>query len=230
MTKSAVFLAGTLCDDRVFGCLPHRFQNSKVLDHSALGDARIAALNMVEAIPPGTLGIAFSLGSWVLLELARLAPDRFSGIVLISGNAFPDAPENAAKRRERVARAREEGFAALFADDWDHIIGRERRYDPAVRSLIVKMAEAIGHDRHEQQTEMNISRPDLRTMVENPPVPIHVIAGSDDGLCPRNRYEQAAAAPGSSLTVLEGVGHYVPLEAPDALLGVIDRLFPEYAA
>lgn len=179
---------------------------------------------------PETVGIAFSLGSWVLLEMARMAPERFTAIVLISGNAYPDAPENAFKRHERVARGRDFGFDAIFADEWDIMLGTGSRDDAATRSMILDMAEAVGHDRHARQAEMNINRPDLRAFVANPPMPIHVVAGTADGLCPRDRYEQAASGAHSTLTLLDGIGHYVPLEAPEALANRIDRLFPEYVA
>ncbi|MFC4295966.1 alpha/beta fold hydrolase [Novosphingobium tardum] len=230
MTGRAVFLPGTLCDARVFGLLQHSLEGARINNIATYGDATDAARHLVGTVEPETLGVAFSLGSWVLLEMARLAPERFRGIVLISGNAFPDASENAISRRDRVTRGRESGFNAVFAEEWDRMLGPQHRTNTALRSLIVEMAEAVGHERHALQTEMNINRPDLRAFAARARVPIHVIAGSADGLCPRDRYEQAASGPDSTLTVLDGVGHYVPLEAPAVLAAHLYRLFPDYVA
>ncbi len=226
--KTTVLLPGTLCDERVFGALPQHLAQPLALDYSAWADTRTAAAALLSKVPAGSIGIAFSLGSWVLLEMLRLAPKRFAGIILVSGNAYPDAPENAKMRRDRVALARAEGFSALFADDWPKMLGHKHRDDPALRRLIVAMAEHAGHESHARQAEANISRPDHRQYASASPIPVHVIAGTEDGLCPRERYEAAANGPGSSLTMVADTGHYLPLEAPVALRSLINARFPEY--
>ena len=228
--RPAVLLPGTLCDGRAFGILPDRLAAPAILDHSAFQDARAAAAALLGSVPPGSLGIAFSLGSWVLLEMLRLDPARFGAILLVSGNAHPDVPDNAAARRERVSAARVLGFELLFAEEWPAMLGRAERDDGARRALIIAMAEQCGHDCHARQAEMNITRPDHRALALAAPVPIHVVAGADDGLCPRARYEAAAAGQASSLTIIEGAGHYLPIEAPEALAALVKTRFPEYCA
>ncbi|MGC4252109.1 MAG: alpha/beta hydrolase [Sphingobium sp.] len=228
--KPAILLSGTLCDGRAFGTLPEYLAAPLVLDHSSFSDARTAAAVLLPSVPPGSLGIAFSLGGWILLEMLRLAPSHFGGILLISGNAHPDMPENAEARRERINLAREAGFDALFAMEWPLMLGQDRQDDPSIRSIILAMAEDAGHAVHARQAEMNISRPDHRALATNPPLPIHVVAGAEDRLCPRERYEVAASGPSSSLTIAEGVGHYLPLEAPDVLPPLLKSRFPEYCA
>lgn len=228
--RPTVLLPGTLCDGRVFGTLPGRLAAPTMLDHSPFSDAGRAAEALLTTVPSGSLGIAFSLGSWVLLEMLRRDPARFDGIVLISGNAHPDAPDNAIARRARVGAARERGFAAVFTGEWSAMVGPARLSDRTLRATVLAMAEDAGHDSHARQTETNISRPDHRALAAAPPVPIHVIAGAMDRLCPRDRYAQAAAGPASSLTVIDHAGHYVPLEAPDALGAVLATRFPEYCA
>lgn len=224
---ATILLPGTLCDARVFGTVSPHLAAPVHLDFGAFSDARAAARALIGDVPAGSLGMAFSLGSWVLLEMLRLDPERFRAIVLLGGNAHPDAAENAAMRRARVERAREQGFDALFADEWPAMLGEAHRDDKALRGLILDMANAAGHARHACQAELNISRPDCRDLAARPPRPIHVLAGAQDGLCPRARYEAAASGPGSSLTILEESGHYVPLEAPDAVLALLGRTCPE---
>lgn len=228
--KPAVLLPGTLCDERIFGAIQKHLAQSQVLDFSPWPDTHAAAAALIDQVPPHSVGIAFSLGSWVLLEMLKLAPTRFDGIVLISGNAHPDVPENAAMRRDRVRFAKQNGFEALFANDWPAMLGQGHVENKEIRTAILSMAESAGHDLHERQAEANISRPDLRAFVNSPPMPLHVIAGAEDGLCPRDRYEAVVAGAGSSLTLVDGAGHYLPLEAPDAVIEFLLSHFPEICA
>ncbi|MES2290321.1 MAG: alpha/beta hydrolase [Pseudomonadota bacterium] len=226
--KPAFLVPGTLCDGRVFGDLVDRLGIPIIADYSAFSSVRDAAVALLPTVPRGSLGISFSLGGWILLELLRLDPDRFEAVVLISGNAHPDGPENAVNRRARVARARADGFQAVFAEEWDGALGPLHRDDPVIQAAIVDMADTAGHDSHARQAEINISRPDFRGFVSNPPCSIHVIAGAQDGLCPQDRYESAAAGPRSRLKVIEGAGHYVALENKAALAAYVQAHFQEY--
>src|SRR3546814_20060288 len=48
------------------------------------------------------------------LDALRLAPDRIAGVILLSGNAFPDNPANVDIRRDDVAAGRCEALRALM--------------------------------------------------------------------------------------------------------------------
>ena len=74
----------------------------------------------------------------------------------------------------------------------------------------------------EEQTGIAIHRADSRARLPGIAVPTLVVAGADDRVCPLGRgVEIAAAVPGSRFVQLPGVGHFVPLEAPDALAGAL---------
>lgn len=54
--------------------------------------------------------------------------------------------------------------------------------------------------------------------------PVHLVWGEDDGEVPLSVAEAASALLSDcSLEVLSGVGHLVPIQAPEALRAVIDR-------
>jgi pimeloyl-ACP methyl ester carboxylesterase len=58
--------------------------------------------------------------------------------------------------------------------------------------------------------------------------PVELVWGADDDAVPVEVAERAAGMiPGpTTLTVLPGVGHLSPLQAPDALRAAVDRLRP----
>lgn len=218
----AVWLPGTLCDKRVFGELPNTLgqpsHHIATSEFSRVGDAATAVL---DTGPRNFVAIGFSLGGFVALEILRRAPERVAGLVLISGNAHPDAPENAAARREEIQFASENGMSALIERFWPRIVGSRSQQNANLRQLLVAMAESIGLDGFARQVKMNIARPDLRAIAIDSKVPLLVAAGAEDRLSPPERYEVAAAGAAARLEVLPGAGHFLPLEAPQALARVI---------
>ena len=218
----AVWLPGTLCDKRVFGELPNTLgqpsHHIATSEFSRVGDAAAAVL---DTGPRKFIAIGFSLGGFVALEILRRAPERVAGLILISGNAHPDAPANTAARREEIQFASENGMPALIERFWPRIVGAPSQQNESLRKLLVAMAESIGHDGFARQVEMNIARPDLRALAIGSKVPLLVTAGSEDRQSPRERYEAAAAGVAARLEVIPGAGHFLPLEAPQALARVI---------
>lgn len=220
MTGDAVLIPGTLCDARVFAPvrahLPEmRAHTVELAGHARIEDVAQAAL---ASAPPRFTGIGFSLGGFVVLEMLRRAPERFSGIALIGGNAHPDAPGNAAVRRAQVARAREMGMAAFVAENWSLWSAGD---DPDACGLATEMACDAGHEAHARHAEMNIARADFRAVAAASPVPLLVLAGEHDTLCPRERYAAAASGRLGRLSVIPGAGHYLPLEAPGAVAAAL---------
>ena len=223
----SVLLGGTLCDARLFDGMRSGLVASTTLDYRAFDRAEAAASALIADVPAGSVVVAFSLGGWVALEMLKRWPDRFAGIVLLSGNAHPDDPSLAEARRRRVADGARMGLCALIDAEFDELVGARARSDPAIRTTLISMASACGHDVHGRQAELNIHRPDHRSLVAASPVPLLVVAGADDRLCPHDRYAAAAAGPRSRLVTVEGAGHFLPLEAPQATLRAIRAIFPE---
>lgn len=220
--RDLALVPGTLCDARLFDAaaalLPEwRRWDIDMSRHDRVEDAAVAAL---ERCTERFLCVGFSMGGFVALEMLRRAPSRIAGLVLVAGNAHPDRPENAVARRADAALARAigmESFVAGKAAEWG-IAGL-----PAVLRVVADMAAAAGPDVLARQGEMNIFRPDLRAVVREAQVPVLVMAGGRDPLCPPERYAAAASGPAGTLVTLAGAGHYLPLEEPAAVAAAIRR-------
>lgn len=221
-------IPGTLCDHRLFkpletamGLTLHCFETHHA---SSIADA---AANALREAPDRFIALGFSLGGWVALELLRLAPERVAAVILLSGNAFSDDPSNHAGRRAAVAAARDSGMKPFVLENLPRWVS-EGAYDAAGTSAaLISMAEHVGHDGHQRQTEMNIMRPDLLAVADHSSVPILLLAGADDRLCPSERYSRTAAGPRARLVTLTGVGHFLPLEAPSAVAAAIEAFLTE---
>jgi pimeloyl-ACP methyl ester carboxylesterase len=182
----------------------------------------------VEAVPADFVALGFSLGGFVALDALRLAPDRVAGVILLSGNAFPDDPANADVRRDDVATGRREGLRAMMKARGAALVSPSCQVSDDNVDLIADMAEAEGDDVHARQTEMNIHRPDLRAVVRASEKPILALAGVDDRVCPRERYLDLDRAPNATLKLVDGAGHFLPLEAPTACADAIEIFLKEH--
>jgi pimeloyl-ACP methyl ester carboxylesterase len=75
----------------------------------------------------------------------------------------------------------------------------------------------------DRQLAAQTTRVDERPALARVRVPTLVLAGALDRLCPVDRHEEMAAlVPGARLEVLDGVGHLLPLEAPDRVAAALD--------
>ena len=218
MTKAEthlVCIGGTLCDDRLFAPLhSHLGRLHTVWNPTNQTSVEAAAQALLETMPGAFVAIGFSLGGFVALEALRQSPERVRAVILISGNAYPDDEGNSVGRRGDVETGRRSGLAAFINHRAESLVSLACLNRELIVDTIAGMAVALGNDVHAQQVEMNIGRPDLRTVVHAARSPILALAGTDDRLCPRERYTDLELSGRVELAWIEGSGHYLPLEAP----------------
>ena len=214
-----VLLPGTLCDARMFGPLLDRLSlTDRAVSHGGYVGARSideAIEDLLQTIPPRAILFGFSLGGILALALARAAPDRVAAMILTNSTARPVDLAMHRDRRVEAERVRAEGMIA-------HMQTLLPRYlvDPSVghhAELILSMATASA-DRFADQTELALSRPDARPWLHTLRMPVLVVGGVQDSInTPEVQIEMADALPASTLVLIEGSGHFTPLEQPGVL-------------
>lgn len=209
-----VCVPGTLCDARLFdpmlaalGCAAQVFE----LADDSVG---AAAGRMLAAAPPRFVAVGFSLGGFVVLEVLRRAPGRLAGAVLIASHAHPDSPAAAAERTRQAVLFDQGGPAALIADRWPRYVAAGALDRSRLRGAIMAMAAGFDSAAFARQSALAASRPDARAAGNPARVPLLVLGGDADALCPPERARAAALALDGTYVALPGVGHFAPLEAP----------------
>jgi 3-oxoadipate enol-lactonase len=148
-----------------------------------------------------------SMGGWVAMGLAQRTSDRVASLTLTDTIAGAWTPEVQAITTESVsgllARLRPTalGRHAALGDRF-----AEARPDLAVLyQLISSMGDKPGDaEVFAMLAEMRFRPEDVAAL----PMPVHVVVGEDDDLCPPAALERIAAAiPGAQFTVLAGSGH-----------------------
>jgi pimeloyl-ACP methyl ester carboxylesterase len=185
-------------------------------------DLGAMADRVLAAAPPRFAMLGHSMGARVVLEIIRRAPQRVTRIALVStGVHLPEAGE-AAKRHALRDIGRAQGMAALV-DAWlPPMVAPVRRDDAAFMAPLRAMCVDAGLPRFEAQIHALLNRPEVESLLPQLTCPVLVATGSEDRWSPPDQHAaMAALIPDARLVVVEGSGHMLPLEAPDALNAAI---------
>lgn len=185
------------------------------------------AAEVLHRLPPRASLVGFSLGGLLALELVAQAPERFDRLALICAGAGPETPEGAAARRDGEAAALEKGIEAHFRDDLLPRYGLGGT-DDTIPATLIDMGRTLGLDVYRRQNDLAISRVDSRPKLGDIAVPVLLVSGASDPLCPPSRHAEIAAAfPNARRRVVDDCGHMIPLERPNPLQDLIDDLLAD---
>lgn len=226
MTRpTLLFLPGLLCDEALW----HR----QVSALSSIALCHVADLTRdrtiddmarrVLAMADGPLSLCgLSMGGYVAMAAARLAPARVSRLCLMDTSARPDTPERARLRRTLMTLARTGRFQGVTPRLLPQLLHPDRLGDAALASAVTGMAERVGRDAFLRQQEAILGRDDIRPFLSQIRVPTLVAVGAGDQLTPPFLAEEIAAlVPDATLKVLDGAGHLPPLETPDLVTDML---------
>jgi len=171
-----------------------------------------------------------SMGGYVALEFADRYPERLDGLALISTRTEPDTP---AGREARIATAhavRREGVSALLEPMLDKLVG-DHPVDADVRALLGAMIGGTSIDGLIGALEGMAARRDTTQVLSAVRCPALVMAGGIDAITPPDgARDMAARLADAELVVVEGAGHVLALERPEAVSAALTRLVDRAAA
>jgi 3-oxoadipate enol-lactonase len=199
-------------------------------DLPGFGASRLPPARSMDAMARGVLdaldaqGIeravigGMSMGGYVTLALYRLAPERFSGMVLADTRATADTDPQRENRRTLLDTLRRHGPAAVADEMLPKLLGATtRRERPEVAADVRQMIERNSPDAIAGAIEAMRDRPDSRPLLPSIQVPTLVLCGDEDVLTPMADSEALhAGIVNSRLVRLPGAGHLSCIETPAA--------------
>ncbi|EIZ83821.1 alpha/beta hydrolase fold protein [Methylobacterium sp. GXF4] len=214
-----VLLPGFMTDPDLWAdMLPRLAPVGPVLHGDLTRDSGIDAMarRVAAAAPERFALLGFSMGGYVAREIARLAPERVRALVLIATSARADTPAQARRKAAAVENVRRRGFSGLSRAAILGSVHPDRAGDAALIARIRAMGDRLGGDVFLRQAgEDRTSDLDRLGAIA---CPTRVVAAAQDGLRSLDEArELQAGIPGAALTVIDGSGHMLPMEAPDAL-------------
>ena len=214
-----LFLPGLICDARTYAPQLAAFPDSRAIDgygevSSLEGMARVALAQAPESFDL----FGHSMGGRVALEVFRLAPERVRRLALSSTGVHSLGRDEPAKREALKAIGHEQGYEALV-DAWlPPMVAEANRANPALygpmRQMCLDQSQAI----FDAQIGALLGRPEQASLLPRIACPALVITGELDTWSPPAQHREIAAAiSDSTLVIVEGAGHMLPLEAPAAV-------------
>jgi pimeloyl-ACP methyl ester carboxylesterase len=175
---------------------------------------------MAEGVLDETKGsftpVGLSMGGYVALELARLAPDRLDAMVVMDSNAVPDSDEKIKDRKALIEMSRLGKFKGVTRTLLPRLIAPHHLEDEQLCQKIMDMAGAIGQENFALQQMAIMTRRDQFDTLEAFSKPSLFIAGDCDALTPPEQVRAMAdAVKGSRFVEIANTGHLPPLESPE---------------
>lgn len=226
-----VFIPGLLCTADLFreqvGALRPAWEpvvaETLGLDSIAgMADAALARVNG-PVVP-----IGLSMGGYVAMEMARLAPERLRGLVLLNTACRVDDEERKRQRLAAIEMARSDRFRGVTRHLLATFLAPAALADEGLVQRVLAMAAEVGRDNFVNQQRAIMQRRDQRDTLAGLDVPALVACGDKDTLTPPDvSREMHRLIPDSRLVILEEVGHLSTMEAPHKVSEAIAEFLEE---
>jgi pimeloyl-ACP methyl ester carboxylesterase len=163
--------------------------------------------------------LGFSLGGCIALQLALRRPDLVRRLSLVSTlpswqTPFPPSPvvKEILSRTEVTPGTLRDVYRIAFGPEYQKNLSADEFIELRIRDEMPQPMQSYLHQLHALQTfDLIESVSQIRTRT-------HILAGDEDHIVPtENAHWFANHVRDSRLTILGGVGHMLPLEAPKEL-------------
>lgn len=162
-----------------------------------------------------------SIGGYVSMRLAALAPERLAGVGLIDTKADPDPEETRLGRERTASEAEGDAGTDAVAPILDGLISAMSAQQlPALAPDLARWASEASTEGIAYALRGMAARPDstqdLRALADRG-VPALVLRGSEDSRASADDAIVMAEALGTEAMEVQDVGHLAPIEAPQTV-------------
>jgi len=179
-------------------------------------DDLYALLRSLDISRPYIIGLSF--GAAIAIDLALDYPDAVGGLILAAPGLSNEKDENVRAAQAAAAMARTQGLASVVAS----IVGN-RAILAAADDAVRERVKAIYLDNaHVFESDFALIRlwrpvtPPANQRLSSLRVPTLIIVGDHDSEHARRTADTLASGiPGAALSILQGAGHLVNLDAPE---------------
>ena len=216
---------GMMCDERIFSPqIEALSQNLEVTiaDISNFSSVRELASDVLKKAPKKFSLLGHSMGGIVAMEIYSQAPNRIEKLILMDTNPKAELDEVKLKREPQIREVNKGKLLEVMRDEMKPNYLAESENKTSVLSVCMDMALNLGPDVFINQSRALQSRLDQQNTIQSIKIPVLIMCGSEDKLCPVERHEMMHnMITDSDLKIINNAGHMPTLEQPRETTEVI---------
>ena len=209
---------GMMCDERIFS--PQIEELSKnlevtVADISNFSSVSELASDVLKKAPKSFSLLGHSMGGIVAMEIYSLEPNRIEKLILMDTNPKAELDEVKLKREPQIREVNKGKLLEVMRDEMKPNYLAESENKSSVLNVCMDMALNLGPDVFINQSRALQSRLDQQNTIQSIKIPVLIMCGSEDKLCPVERHEMMHnMISDSDLKIINNAGHMPTLEQP----------------
>lgn len=209
---------GMMCDERIFSPqIEELSQNLEVTiaDISNFSSVSELASDVLKKAPKSFSLLGHSMGGIVAMEIYSQEPKRIEKLILMDTNPKAELDEVKLKREPQIREVNKGKLFEVMRDEMKPNYLAESETKISVLNVCMDMALTLGPDVFINQSRALESRLDQLNTIQSINIPVLIMCGSEDKLCPVERHEMMHnMISDSDLIIINNAGHMPTLEQP----------------
>ena len=209
---------GMMCDERIFSPQIEELSKSlevTVADISNFSSVSELASDVLKKAPKSFSLLGHSMGGIVAMEIYSLEPNRIEKLILMDTNPKAELDEVKLKREPQIREVNKGKLLEVMRDEMKPNYLAESENKSSVLNVCMDMALNLGPDVFINQSRALQSRLDQQNTIQSIKIPVLIMCGSEDKLCPVERHEMMHnMISDSDLKIINNAGHMPTLEQP----------------
>lgn len=191
-------------------------------DNPALPSVQAIAQALLPTLPERFWLAGFSFGGYVAMALLDAAPERVQGLALVCSAPGGESPAAAARRQVALDALAQGRYFEMVQAQAGNAFHPDSLRDEALMREREAMVRAYGPETYAAHLRAAMTRPDYSHRIDGQR-PTLAISSLQDAVFPPAAMAWAEQRPGVRHERIDGAGHLLPMEQPQALAQVLAR-------
>jgi 3-oxoadipate enol-lactonase len=166
---------------------------------------------VLSAVDGQAIFAGFSMGGYIALAIARRAPERMEGLILMDTRETPDTPDARKGRYDTIDKVRAQGIPPVVEAMLPKMLSANA--PQAMRDRVRAIMNTASPEGVIAALQAMAERPDSTSVLPNIAVPTLIVVGTEDPITPPVDAERMAAAiPNATLVKIAGAAHMANFE------------------
>ena len=213
-----VMIPGMMCDERIFN--PQikelgKYYEVSIADISKHSNMTDLAADVLSKAPRNFCLAGHSMGGIVAMAICAQAPERIKKLALIDTNPYAELEEVKLKRGPQMSEALSGKLINVIRDEMKPNYLADSENQDTILNTCMEMALSLGPKVFINQSKALRDRIDYQKTLRLLNIPVLIMCGLEDKLCPLDRHElMHNIISNSKLEVIKNAGHIPTLEQP----------------